>query len=238
MAFVISVEEVSLRLGRRTVVDQASFSVGPGEIVVVAGENGAGKTMLLRLLLGLVRPTAGSILFDDRSTGSSRSSGAPAIYGTVGQPAFYEWRSAQANVAMAVVTRRARPSRSPREVLDAVHLSDPRRAMRKRSMGERQRVNMAIALLVEPTVLVLDEPTNGLDAGAVQTFLGHLRQISEQGRSAIVATHQVTELEAVATRCVVMHQGRIIDDAPAERWRATGLAPHYLDAWSREGTRS
>jgi ABC-2 type transport system ATP-binding protein len=199
--------------GGRTVVDGVDLLVPRGSICGFVGPNGAGKTTTLRMLLGLVRPTqgGGEVL--------GRSVDHPADYlARVGSliegPAFYPTLSARSNLR-ALASLGGFPRTRVDEVLEIVELRDRAGDLfRTYSLGMKQRLGVAAALLPNPELLVLDEPTNGLDPGGIIETRALLRRFREQGMTVFVSSHLLAELEQVADWLVLIDQGRLAFQGP------------------------
>ena len=195
--------------GKIRAVDRLSFTVEPGSITGFLGPNGAGKTTTLRMVLGLVRPTSG------RAT----ISGLPyrqlpnptrAVGAALESASFHPARTAR-NHLRIMCTVGALPEKRVDEVLDLVGLHDAaRRKVRGYSMGMRQRLSLAAALLGDPQVVVLDEPANGLDPDGIRWLRGLLRHLAGEGRTVLVSSHQLNEVEEVADRVVILNHGRLV----------------------------
>jgi ABC-2 type transport system ATP-binding protein len=195
--------------GRIRAVDQLSFTVEPGSITGFLGPNGAGKTTTLRMVLGLVRPTSGHATIGGlpyrQLPNPTRMVGA-----ALESASFHPARTAR-NHLRVMCTVGALPQSRADEVLDLVGLHDAaRRKVRGFSMGMRQRLSLAAALLGDPQVVVLDEPANGLDPDGIRWLRGLLRHLASQGRTVLVSSHQLNEVEEVADRVVILNHGRLV----------------------------
>ncbi|GLW24882.1 alpha/beta fold hydrolase [Microbispora triticiradicis] len=194
-------------------VDGLSFRVGRGQVLGLLGPNGAGKTTTLRMLLGLVTPTAGTV----RVFGHRVTSGAPVlsrIGAFVEGAGFLPHLSGAENLRLywAATGRPAAEARLD-EALDIAGLGDAvERRVRTYSQGMRQRLAIAQAMLGLPDLLVLDEPTNGLDPPQIHHLRGVLRRYAATGRTVVVSSHLLAEVEQTANRVVVIHRGRVIAD--------------------------
>ena len=191
----------------------------PGSITGFLGPNGAGKTTTLRMLLGLERPDAGTATFDDRPYASLA---APVrTVGAVLETAFHPARSGRNH--LRVYCRAAGlPTSRADEALGQVGLADAgdRRAGGY-SLGMRQRLALAGALLGEPSVLVLDEPANGLDPEGIQWLRGFLRYLAhEEGRTVLVSSHLLSEMEQTADRVVIVGAGRLVREGSITELRS------------------
>ncbi len=190
-------------------VDDLSFTVEPGSVTGFLGPNGAGKTTTLRMVLGLVRPTSGSATIGGRPyqqlTAPSRTVGA-----ALEASSFHPARTAR-NHLRIMCTVAGLPDARADEVLDLVGLRDAaRRKVRGYSMGMRQRLGLAQALLGDPAVLVLDEPANGLDPEGIRWLRQLLRMLADEGRTVLVSSHQLGEVEEIADRVVILNRGRLV----------------------------
>ena len=209
----IQVSNLTKVFGRQTAVDHISFDVEPGKVTGFLGPNGAGKSTTLRMILGLVAPTSGdaSVLgrryeeLDDpiRSVG--------AVLDTT---QFHPQRSGR-NHLRVLATASSIDSRRVTEVLEVVDLG---RAADKKagtfSLGMRQRLGIAAALLGDPSVLVLDEPANGLDPAGIKWLRQVLRSFATQGRTVLVSSHLLGEVSQIADDVIVINEGRLVAQAP------------------------
>ncbi len=192
-------------------VDALSFTVGRGQVVGLLGPNGAGKTTTMRMLLGLIRPTGGEI----RVFGQRITPGAPVlsrIGALVEGPGFLPHLSGRDNLLLYWRST-GRPAEAARldEALAIAGLGTAvDRRVRKYSHGMRQRLAIAQAMLGLPDLLVLDEPTDGLDPPQIREMRGVLRAYADSGRTVLVSSHQLAEVEQTCTDCVVMDRGRLV----------------------------
>ena len=202
------------RNGERA-VDDLSFDVGEGQVVGLLGPNGAGKTTTLRMLMGLILPDAGEI----RIFGHRVTPGAPVLSrlgSFVEGPGFLPHLTGRANLELYwAATGRPAADAHLREALDIAGLGGALdRAVRTYSQGMRQRLAIAQAMLGLPDLLVLDEPTNGLDPPQIAEMRGVLIRYAETGRAVIVSSHLLAEVEQTCTHVVVMHHGRLVASGP------------------------
>ncbi|TDQ55023.1 ABC-2 type transport system ATP-binding protein [Actinorugispora endophytica] len=215
--------ELTKRYGGTTAVDGLTFDVRPGAVTGFLGPNGAGKSTTMRLLLGLDRPTSGEAL-----VGGRRYADLPwpnrEIGALIDASAVHPGRRARAHL-LALARGSGIPRGRVAEVLDAVGLSDVAdRRVGGFSLGMRQRLGIAAALLGDPGVLVFDEPVNGLDLDGVRWVRGLFRGLADEGRTVFVSSHLMSEMQLVADRLVVVGGGRLVADAPV---------PELISAWSR-----
>ena len=205
----IEVSKLSKRFGPVSAVSGLSFEVEPGRVTGFLGPNGAGKTTTLRMLLGLVVPTSGTATF-----GGVAYRNLPRPLETVGTAleasSFHPGRSARDHLgvyAIAAGIPRARVD----TVLDQVGLADHAgRRVGGYSLGMRQRLGLAFALLGDPQVLVLDEPVNGLDPEGIRWIRGFLRDFAEEGRTVLVSSHLLSEVQQSVDRVVIIAHGALV----------------------------
>ncbi|MCP2334938.1 ABC-2 type transport system ATP-binding protein [Actinomadura rupiterrae] len=210
---MITFEGTTRRYGRRTVVDRLSFEVAPGRVTGLLGPNGAGKTTTIRMALGLVTPHSGRVLLDGRPyrelARPAETAGAlldaSSAHGGRSARAHLRWRAAAASL----------PARRVGEVLELTGLSAvAHRRVRTFSLGMRQRLGVAAALLGDPAHLLLDEPVNGLDPEGVRWIRTLMRDLAAQGRTVLVSSHLMSEMALTADHLVVVGRGRLLADAP------------------------
>jgi len=220
----VEVDGLVKRFGRVTAVDGLRFGASAGEITGFLGPNGAGKSTTLRMLLGLLRPDAGRATVLGRPY---RRLAEPArVVGAVlDAAAFHPGRSARDHLRVSA-TAAGIPERRVDEVLALVGLTDVAgRRAGGFSMGMRQRLALAAALLGDPQVLVLDEPANGLDPEGIRWLRDFLRYLAGQGRTVLVSSHVLAEVARTADRVVILNRGRLVADSPlselAARFAAT-----------------
>lgn len=204
----IEISGLTKRFGQVTAVDDLSFTVEPGRVTGFLGPNGAGKTTTLRALLGLVRPTAGTATF-----GGTRYRDLPRPLETVGaalDAAFHPGRTARDHLRVVASAGGIRSTRVP-DVLAQVGLSEfADRRVGGFSLGMRQRLALATTLLGDPRVLVLDEPINGLDPEGIKWIRGFLRSLAREGRTVLVSSHLLSEVQQSVDEVVIISRGRLV----------------------------
>ncbi len=206
---MITVAGLTKSFGRVTAVSGMSFTAPPGQVTGLLGPNGAGKTTILRILLGLVRADSGTAVVDGR-----RYVTLPAPLTVVGAvleaTAFHPGRTARTHLT-ALCLAAALPARRVADVLDTVDLTAAAdRRVGGFSLGMRQRLALASALLGDPRVLVLDEPSNGLDPQGVHWLRGLLRAMAADGRTVLVSSHGLAEVARTADRVVIVERGALV----------------------------
>jgi len=217
----IEVRGLTKRFGSFVAVDDLSFDVEPGRITGFLGPNGAGKTTSLRMILGLVNATSGTATIDGH-----RYVDLPNPLGTVGAALeatnFHPGRSGRDHLRVLADAGSIPLTR----VDELLELTGIPAAARKRageySMGMRQRLGLAAALLGDPKVLVLDEPSNGLDPEGIRWLRTLLREIADGGGTVIISSHLLSEIEQVADRLLVINGGAIVADGSAAELLAAG----------------
>jgi ABC-2 type transport system ATP-binding protein len=215
----IEVRGLTKRFGDVLAVDDLSFDVESGTVTGFLGPNGAGKTTTLRTLLGLVEPSAGSALINGRPyrelANRARQVGA-ALEGADLHPG----RTARDHLRVRATAADIERARIP-AVLDLVELTDAAdRRAGGFSLGMRQRLALAAALLGDPEVLILDEPANGLDPDGVRWLRRLLRGLAAQGRTVLVSSHVLAEVAQTADRVVILNRGRLVTEAALEELMA------------------
>jgi ABC-type multidrug transport system ATPase subunit len=217
---VLETHNLTKRYGQRRAVDRLDLRVRRGEVYGFLGPNGAGKTTTLRMLLGLVRPTSGTV----RVLGSPP--GDRSVLARIGMlvesPAFYPYLSGRDN--LRVVARYAGvPATQVDEALEAVELT-ARAGDRfaAYSLGMRQRLGLAAALLKDPELLLLDEPTNGLDPAGMAEMRVLLRRLGSGGRTVLLSSHLLGEVQQVCDRIGVLSRGRLLREGTVAELRGQG----------------
>ncbi|MBQ1051748.1 ATP-binding cassette domain-containing protein [Micromonospora sp. C51] len=207
---MIAVHQLTKRYGRHTAVEDVSFHCEPGTVTGFLGPNGAGKSTTMRMICGLTPPTAGTATVDGRPYRQLPNPGRTVgvLLDASAQHAGRTGREALAVAASTMGVDRRRVG----ELLDRVGLGSTaaRRRVRAYSLGMRQRLGLAHALLGDPRVLVLDEPANGLDPEGIFWMRGLLRDFADRGGTVLLSSHLLREVEAVADRLVVIGGGRIV----------------------------
>jgi ABC-2 type transport system ATP-binding protein len=208
----IVAEGLTKRFGHLVAVDDVGFRLEPGSVTGFLGANGAGKTTTLRMLLGLAQPTAGTATFDGVPFAELPD---PArTVGAVLEPRFHPDRRARDHLR-ALAAAAGVNDRRVDEVLDVVELGDAaRRRVGGFSLGMRQRLALAAALLGDPSVLVLDEPANGLDPEGVKWLRALLRRFAAEGRTVLVSSHVLAEVAQTVDDVLVLAHGRVVAHAP------------------------
>jgi ABC-2 type transport system ATP-binding protein len=212
---VIVTEGLTKRFGRVTAVDDVDLTVPEGVRFGLLGPNGSGKTTLVRMLLGLVHPTAGSVRLLDRPMPRGAGAVLPRVGALVEGPAAWPHLSGRANLRLMDAAGRGSRRRGRRDrVEQALHrvglAAVDRRPVKAYSLGMRQRLGIAAALLRGPELLLLDEPTNGLDPRGINDMRELLIELNAAGTTVVLSSHLLSEVEALCTRVGVMDRGRLV----------------------------
>ncbi|OAE99905.1 ABC transporter ATP-binding protein [Bradyrhizobium centrolobii] len=243
MMKTVRISDVTKDYGRVKAVRGASFELGQGELVALIGHNGAGKTTLMKLMLGLIRSTAGSIEVLGDNPAAGQFAGRRQLGYLPENVSFDAALTGRETLAFYARLKRE-PVASALKLLDAVGLGDAsRRRVGTYSKGMRQRLGLAQALIGHPRVLLLDEPTTGLDPELRQTFYEVIQRLATEGTTVLLSSHALTELEERAGRVIIMNRGVKVADGSIEKLRniarlptkirlkVAGLAPAALPSW-------
>jgi ABC-2 type transport system ATP-binding protein len=219
MTGAVELEGLTKFFGEVLAVDGVSAVALPREVTALLGPNGAGKTTTLRMLLGLVAPSSGAATIGGRRyeelTDPARQVGA-----VLEASGCHPGRTALDHLRVLATAARL-PKDAPMRVLAETGLAaDARRRVGEFSLGMRQRLGLAAALLGDPAVLVLDEPTNGLDPPGVQWLRGYVRRLADEGRTVLVSSHALSEVEKTADHVLVLSKGRLLRSSRLAALRA------------------
>jgi ABC-type multidrug transport system ATPase subunit len=209
----LAIETVGLSkfFGRRCAARAINLAIPQGAVFGFLGPNGAGKTTTIRMLLGLVRPTSGNGRILGYDIQRERAAILPYVGALVESPAFYPYLSGQDNLRILMRTARQENPRRIAEVLEQValtHCANDR--VRTYSLGMKQRLAIAAALLNHPRILFLDEPTNGLDPAGTVEIRQLIRQLGSAGHTIFLSSHQLHEVEQVCTDVAIINRGQMI----------------------------
>jgi ABC-2 type transport system ATP-binding protein len=209
----IEVRSLRKRFGNVTAVDGVSFDVEPGMVTGFLGPNGAGKTTTLRMILGLAHPTSGTATIDGRPY-RALDDPARAVGAVLERSGFHPGRRARDH--LRAVARAARiPESRADETLEIVALQNAAgRRAGQYSLGMRQRLALATALLGDPRILILDEPANGLDPQGIRWLRDFLRWYASEGRAVLVSSHVLAEMAQTADAAIVIARGRLVAQGP------------------------
>lgn len=218
---VIETNDLTKRYRDLVAVDRLTLRVRRGEVYGFLGPNGAGKTTTLRMLLGLVRPTSGVASVLGSSPGSSEA--LANIGALIEVPGFYPFLSGRDNLRVMAGHAQVEPERVD-EVLEEVGLNGRAKdRFRTYSQGMKQRLGVASALLKDPDVLILDEPTTGLDPKGMAEMRGFIGGLGRRGRTVLLSSHLMTEVEQVCDRVGVIDRGVLVKEGSVDELRGDGV---------------
>ena len=234
-AKLIVVSDVTKQYGKVKALDKVSFEAGPGQAIALWGPNGAGKTTLLKAILGLI-----DFHGDVRVAGFSARRQGKRARGHIGyvpqEAVFYDWRVLDTMEFYARL-KKVDAARIP-ALLERLALTEhARKPVPALSGGLKQRLALAVALLADPPLLLLDEPTASLDAQARRDYLSLLAALRREGKTIVFASHRLEEIEALADQVIVVEHGRVVDSLTPEGLRAKYLSQHDMTLWVPEAQR-
>ncbi|WP_136708349.1 ATP-binding cassette domain-containing protein [Agromyces sp. H66] len=228
----IVIEGLSKQFGPVTAVDDLSFTVEPGRVTGFLGPNGAGKTTTLRVLLGLVRATAGTATF-----GGTAYHDLPRPLETVGaalEATFHPGRTAR-NHLKVYATAAGLPVERVQQVLEMVGIAEfADRRVGGYSLGMRQRLSLAYTLIGDPGVFVLDEPINGLDPEGIKWIRGFLQSLAREGRTVLVSSHLLSEVQQSVDDVVIISKGRLVKSGTLTSLELEAAPRTIVDSPDRE----
>ena len=208
---IIETENLTKYYGKTAVVDGLSLSVPEGSVYGFIGPNGAGKSTTMKMLLGLVKPDSGSIrLLGKPMTPQNRLSLLRQTGSLIESPACYGHLTGEENLQILAELKNV-PERNIDRVLEIVELTDSRRKVQQYSLGMRQRLGIAQALLGNPKLLILDEPTNGLDPSGIQQMRSLIKDMPNRcGATVLISSHLLGEMEQMVDRVGIINHGRLL----------------------------
>ncbi|SEM67263.1 ABC-2 type transport system ATP-binding protein [Paenibacillus sp. cl141a] len=211
---VLTVNQVTKTIGKKNIVDKLSFDIHRGEIVGLLGPNGAGKTTTIRMIVGLIDMSQGDVLVKGHSIKKDFVQAVRHIGGIIENPEFYSYMSGYDNLRQYQRMSKGVTITRIMEVVKLVGLQDAiHKKVRAYSLGMRQRLGIAQALLHNPSILILDEPTNGLDPAGIREMRDYLKQIArDEGIAVLVSSHLLSEMELMCSRVVVIQEGKFVTE--------------------------
>ncbi|WP_404431051.1 ABC transporter ATP-binding protein [Sutcliffiella horikoshii] len=212
MSYALEVNNLTKKIGSKTIVKDVSFAVEKGEIFGLLGPNGAGKTTIIRMIVNLINRSGGSVIINGHNLDSSFKSAMSEIGAIVENPEFYKYMSGYKNIKhyANMATKKITKERI-QEMVNLVGLEDAiHNKVKTYSLGMRQRLGVAQALLHEPSLLILDEPTNGLDPQGIREFRDYLRLLANNGISVVVSSHLLSEMQLMCDRFAIIEKGELI----------------------------
>jgi ABC-2 type transport system ATP-binding protein len=210
---ILQIQDVTKRIGSKTIIDSVSFEVPKGEVFGLLGPNGAGKTTLIRMMVGLMSITRGEIRIGGYSVRTDFEQGIRQVGAIVENPEMYKFLSGWNNL---IHYSRMIPGITRERMKEVVRLVGLEKRIGDKvktySLGMRQRLGIAQALLHRPALLILDEPTNGLDPAGIRELRDYLRRLTrEEGLSVLVSSHLLAEMELMCDRVAIIQGGKLVD---------------------------
>ncbi len=221
---IIRLDHVSKRFGDNAAVNDVSFEVQPGRCVGWLGPNGSGKTTLIRCILGLARVSSGTIEVRGHPIPAETRQALERVGGIVEEPRFYPYLSGRGNLDVWARFTGGRAAERIDWALDRVKLSDRADSpVKQYSLGMRQRLGVARSLLTDPELLILDEPSNGLDPAGIVEFRDMIRSfVEEDGRTVFISSHLLDEVEKLADDIAIVQAGKLVMHGPVKELVAGG----------------
>lgn len=213
MTGIVQLQNVTKTIKGKTIIDSLSFEVKKGEVFGFLGPNGAGKTTTIRMMVGLIGMTSGDIKIGGHSIQSNFEQAVSKVGAIVENPEMYKFLTGYENlIHFARLSNQVNKEKID-EVVKLVNLSDRiHDKVKNFSLGMRQRLGVAQALLHEPEVLILDEPTNGLDPAGIREMRDHLKKLTrEKDLAVIVSSHLLSEMEMMCDRIAILQKGKLVD---------------------------
>ncbi|MEH7885659.1 ABC transporter ATP-binding protein [Bacillus sp. JJ1609] len=210
--FALEVKSLTKTIGKKTIVNDVSFEVERGEIFGLFGPNGAGKTTIIRMIVSLINRTGGTVMVNGHNLDNSFTLAMNELGAIVENPEFYKYLSGYKNLRhyarMALTDITEERIEEVTELVGLQHAIHDK--VRTYSLGMRQRLGVAQAILHKPSILILDEPTNGLDPQGIREFRDYLRLLASQGTSVLVSSHLLSEMQLMCDRFAIIEQGKLI----------------------------
>ncbi|WJE51059.1 ABC transporter ATP-binding protein [Bacillus cereus] len=209
---IVRVEQLTKRIGSKTLVENISFEVKKGEVVGLLGPNGAGKTTLMRMMVGMISMTEGEVWIDGQSVKREFESTAAKIGAVIENPEFYPFLSGYENLTYFGRMNGNVTEERIDEVVQLLGMGQViDRKVKAYSLGMRQRLGIAQALVHNPDVLILDEPANGLDPNGIHEMRMYIKKIAhEQGKAVLVSSHLLSEVELMCDRVIIIQHGEYV----------------------------
>ncbi|MDS9471912.1 ABC transporter ATP-binding protein [Sporosarcina pasteurii] len=226
---VVELRGLSKTIGKKKIIDNLNLSLYPGQITGFLGPNGAGKTTTIRMMVGLMKPTHGDVYIDGVALSENFEEGLSKVGVIVENPEMYKYMSGYKNL---VHFARMHPNVTKARIDEVVQQVGLQNRIHEKvasySLGMRQRLGLAQALLHRPKFLILDEPTNGLDPAGIREFRMYLRSIAEkEGVSVFVSSHMLSEIELMCDRIAVIQNGKLLN---VEEMSDARESHYYIEA--------
>lgn len=237
ITFGLEIDQVQKTINNKTIVHPFSLRIEPGEVVALCGGNGAGKSTILRMIVGILRPTSGTIQLNGLNWKDHRVDYLQQIGYMPDHFTFSPGLTASETITFYAELRN-RTAQEAEHVLQLVGLSEHRsKRVSQFSKGMTQRLLFAQAILAKPALVILDEPTNGLDPYWMDGFVELVRELKRAGQSVLFSTHQLQVADAIADRAIFLMNGQIVRDSPIqdyqEQYGQAGLYGAFAELFSQ-----
>ncbi len=232
---VVELKNLSKTIGKKKIIDNLNLALYPGQITGFLGPNGAGKTTTIRMMVGLMEPSGGDVVIDGISLADDFEGGLSKVGVIVENPEMYKFMSGYKNLVHFARMHKDVTKARIDEVVNQVGMQNRiHEKVSTYSLGMRQRLGLAQALLHRPKFLILDEPTNGLDPAGIREFRTYLKSIAEkEDVSVFVSSHMLSEIELMCDRIAVIQNGKLIDIREMSGMQDSF---YYIEAQPREST--
>ena len=209
---ILEIKHVTKKFGKKTIIDDMSFSVEPGEVYGFLGPNGSGKTTIIKMIMGLLKITKGQILVDGHDVEKDYEKAAEVFGGIIENPEMYGELKGITNLKVFSTLYPNVTDESIQKIVETVGLKDRiNDPIKKYSLGMRQRLGLALALVHTPRLLILDEPTNGLDPKGITELRDILRSLAKQGTAVFISSHLLSEMELMCDKVCIIDKGKVIE---------------------------
>ncbi len=214
---VLHIDNLSKHYGKRLAVNSLSLDVHRGDIFGFLGPNGAGKTTTIRMALGLIAPSEGKVEILGQDVATQRARILPRVGALIETPALYLYMSGRDNLRAIGATLGGVSNARMDEVLGLVGLLKRQKdRVRTYSLGMKQRLGVAIALLQNPDLLILDEPANGLDPAGIVEMRDLMHRLAQEGKTVFISSHQLSEVQQICTRVAIINFGKLVTESTVE----------------------
>ncbi|EHP1005305.1 ABC transporter ATP-binding protein [Listeria monocytogenes] len=206
---VLKLEHVTKKIGQKNIVHDISFDIHKGEVFGLLGPNGAGKTTIIRSIVGLIRRSEGTVFINGKNVDTEYKAAISEVGAIIENPEFYMYMSGWANLKQfARMSQKNITDEHIREIVELVRLTGAiNQKVKTYSLGMRQRLGVAQALIHSPALLILDEPTNGLDPQGMAEFRTLIRDLATNGTSVLISSHLLSEIQQITDRFAIINKG-------------------------------
>ncbi|EAW7241016.1 ATP-binding cassette domain-containing protein [Listeria monocytogenes] len=206
---VLKLEHVTKKIGQKNIVHDISFDIHKGEVFGLLGPNGAGKTTIIRSIVGLIRRSEGTVFINGKNVDTEYKAAISEVGAIIENPEFYMYMSGWANLKQfARMSQKNITDEHIREIVELVKLTGAiNQKVKTYSLGMRQRLGVAQALIHSPALLILDEPTNGLDPQGMAEFRKLIRDLATNGTSVLISSHLLSEIQQITDRFAIINKG-------------------------------